>query len=396
MGERPKLLFHSNAPYAPTGYGQQTGLFAPQIAEHYDLAISAFYGLEGARLRWQDIPIFPGLGGEFGNEYLHRHAAEHFGGDPRGGLVLTLMDVWPLKHEVASGLNMVCWAPVDHDPAPPRVMQFFQNTGAIPLAISKFGAEQLAPFDPIYVPHGVDAEAFKPHDQAKMREMTGVPGDAFLVGMVAANKGRPSRKGFQQAFEAFRYLREKHDNAYLYLHTTMDPSYTAGEELGRLLTSLEIPPDAIMIADQYKLFFDPYSPETMGKIYSTFDVLLNPASGEGFGIPVLEAAACGVPSVVTDFTAMPEVVGPGWKIKGRPWWTGQDSWQAIPDVGKIVGALEQCYRLSAKDRRALSRKCRKHALNYAAPKVFEEHFLPALREVEERFGSLEPMELATA
>ena len=27
-------------------------------------------------------------------------------------------------------------------------------------------------------------------------------------------------------------------------------------------------------------------------------------------------------------------------------WTGQSSWQAVPLVGEIVGALEECYDLS--------------------------------------------------
>ena len=31
-----RVIFHSNAPWAPTGYGQQTALFAPKLAEHYD------------------------------------------------------------------------------------------------------------------------------------------------------------------------------------------------------------------------------------------------------------------------------------------------------------------------------------------------------------------------
>jgi hypothetical protein len=38
-----KMLFHSNTPWSPTGYGVQTGLFAPLLAPHYDLAISSFY-----------------------------------------------------------------------------------------------------------------------------------------------------------------------------------------------------------------------------------------------------------------------------------------------------------------------------------------------------------------
>jgi hypothetical protein len=47
----------------PHGYGQQTGLFAPSLAEHYDLAISSFYGLEGSPITWEGIPVFPGIGG---------------------------------------------------------------------------------------------------------------------------------------------------------------------------------------------------------------------------------------------------------------------------------------------------------------------------------------------
>lgn len=41
--ESPAMLIHSNSPWAPTGYGQQTALFAPMLAEHYRLGISAFY-----------------------------------------------------------------------------------------------------------------------------------------------------------------------------------------------------------------------------------------------------------------------------------------------------------------------------------------------------------------
>ena len=93
-----KLLFHSNAPWSPTGYGQQTALFAPLLAEHYDLAVSSFYGLEGAPRRWQGIPVLPGIGGEYGSQSMIDHAGRFFGGDPRNGLVVTLLDVWVLGH----------------------------------------------------------------------------------------------------------------------------------------------------------------------------------------------------------------------------------------------------------------------------------------------------------
>jgi hypothetical protein len=80
------------------------------------------------------------------------------------------------------------------------------------------------------VPHGIDTDAYQPHDRRSVREQVGLEEDAFLVGMVAANKGRPSRKGFSQAFQAFAKFAEKHDNAYLYLHTMVNPGMSPGRE----------------------------------------------------------------------------------------------------------------------------------------------------------------------
>lgn len=342
--------------------------------------------MEGSQLNWQGIKTLPGLGGEFGNAYVLDHALRHFGGDIRDGILLTLMDVWVLDPRRIAQANAACWVPVDHNPIPPAVESFFHQSGAIPIAMSRFGEEQLEQFDPLYVPHGVDVDAYKPHPKAAMREQTGVPKDAFLIGMVAANKGAPSRKGFQQAFEAFRKFRQKHDNALLYLHTTMDPSFSQGEDLAAILAALEIPAESVLIADQYRMSFDPFTRKAMGRIYSTMDVLLNPAQGEGFGVPVLEAQACGTPVIVTDFSAMPEVGKVGWQVPYRPVWTGQKSWQGVADVPSIVDALEECYGLSQSERNKLAKDARAHAVTYAAPKVFKDHFLPALREVEERVG----------
>lgn len=392
----PKILWHSNAGYAPTGYGNQTGLFAPALRQSgFDIACSAYYGLEGSRIVWEGVPVFPCLGGEFGGDYIGLHAAKHFGDeDPTGGLVMTLMDVWVLNAASIRPLNTACWVPIDHDPAPPDVVRFFAESGAIPIAMSLFGEEKLreAGLDPLYVPHAVDTDAFKPQDYNEVRQIVGVPDGAFLVGMVAANKGRPSRKGFVQALQAFAQLRERHDNAYLYLHTSMNPNLTQGEALDAVIQSLEIPPGAVMIGDQYRMMFDPYPPETMSKIYSAMDVLLNPALGEGFGITPLEAQACGVPVIVTDFSAMPQVCGSGWSVPPMRYgyWTGQRSWMANPDVDGIVDALEQCYALTDTERQAYKERARAHALEYSLPKVLEEHMIPAIEAAWERSQERQP------
>ena len=46
-------------------------------------------------------------------------------------------------------------------------------------------------------------------------------------------------------------------------------------------------------------------------IYNCFDVFTLPTRGEGFGLPILEAMACGVATVVTDYSAHTEWAGDG-------------------------------------------------------------------------------------
>ena len=388
-----KVLWHTNAPWAPTGYGQQCGQFAPLLGEDFDLAVSSFYGLEGNRITWNGIPILPGMQGSFGNEYLPEHAREFFGGDSRGGIVLTLMDVWVMDPQMAKTVNMACWVPVDHEPAPPRVVEFFIESGAVPIAMSRFGESMLGRLDPLYVPHGIDTGAYLPHPKAKVREEVGFAQDGFLVGIVAANKGRPSRKSFQQALQAFAKFHANHENAYLYLHTTLNPSVAQGENLPGIIAALDLPSDHVLIADQYRSLLDPYSHNSMAKLYSTMDVLLNPAMGEGFGITVLEAQACGVPAIVTDFSAMREVCQVGWHVEYDRWWTGQDSWMAYPHIDDIVSALEECYGLDVAKREQMSDMARRHALRYDTRRVYQEFFRPAMRTVERRYSSQAPVRI---
>jgi hypothetical protein len=367
----------------------QTALFAPRVAQYYNTAISTFWGLAGAPIIWQGIPVLPGSpsGQDCGNSFLLQHAKHWFEGDVRNGLVFTLMDVWPMNTRMAATVKMCCWAPVDHDPVMPGVANFFMDSGAVPIAMSRFGEEQLrhAGLDPLYCPHGVDTNVYKPWDKQVVRKAGNIPQDAFFVGVVAANKGTPSRKGFAQALQAFAIFREKHDDALLYLHTVVDPNYASGEDIMAIVNALGIK-DAVCLAPTYRLIYNPFSSEELARMYSAFDVLLNCSWGEGFGIPILEAAATGVPAIVTNFTAMPEVAGPGWVVGCRKHWTPGKSWMAIPDVEEMVAALEECYGLSDEERKTLSTKCRNHALAYDADKVFSDYMLPALSEVEERLG----------
>ena len=349
--------------------------------------------MQGAPLDWNGIRHYPADQWDaYGNAIIQAHAEHHFEGGLRDGLVMSLIDVWVLQPQVWRKLNACSWVPIDHAPLPGMIRQFFEGSQAIPLAMSRFGQEQLAEWDPIYLPHGIDTHTLKQYDQGECREALNLPEDAFIVGMVAANKGAPSRKGFAQAFEAFAQLARKRSDAFLYLHTEAT-GRADGEPLPAMLEAFGVPGDRVRFCNQYRYMSHPAPASELARMYSAFDCLLNPAHGEGFGLTVLEAQSCGVPVIVSDFSAMPEVGAVGWHCETRQAWTYQRSFQRVCDPQDVYAALEDAYSGKARDV-TVKAAARAHAEKYDANLVTVEYLLPALKEVERRCREREPVEVA--
>ena len=95
--------------------------------------------------------------------------------------------------------------------------------------------------------------------------------------------------------------------------------------------------------------------------------------GEGFGVPVIEAQACGTPVIVSNATAQPELVGDGWLVEGQPFWNStQAAWLHMPSVPSIVESLDAAYQRG----KGTSQKAVDFAQQFNADKVFNESWKP--------------------
>lgn len=371
-----KILWHSNAPWAPTGYGNQTNVFLWRLQDMgHDMVCSCFYGLHGSPVERNGIMMLPGGYESYGNDTIVADAAEF-----KRDIVISLIDVWVLDPNILQRVRWYPWVPIDHDPIPPMVIEHLKGSRR-PIAMSRFGEMKLrqAGFDPFYIPHGVNTKELYPVPRAEARAKIHCPDDRFVVGIVSANKGAPSRKAFNQQFRAFAQFYRKHPDAVLYLHT--DLTGRMGEALVPLLELAGIPKSAVAKPSQYKFDRGMLDAEYMRCAFSSMDVLMNASMGEGFGIPIIEAQACGTPVIVTDFSAMPELVRVGWTVGATDKFYSQESWQAVPSVDDLVIALEKAYE--QRGNQALREKA--HAgivADYDADVVAQKHWQPALASIE--------------
>jgi len=381
------------APWIGTGYGQQTGMFTPRIkALGHDVVISGYAGIEGCITSWEGIKVYPGDVSKLNKWALPRIVQrEAEDGDLRSVQVITLQDVWTWLESAYGGianyegLKIASWCPVDHDPVPPGVIRALKAFDSRPIAMSRFGFTRLQnfEFDPLYVPHGVETNILKPlapeiRDMA--REHMGIPKDAFLFGMVANNNGQnPSRKAFPQVFEAFAMLAGKHDDVYLYIHSDQY-GFNQGLNLMAMVELFGIK-DKVRFVQNDPYWWGEITPPLMALMYSTLDTLVNPSYGEGFGVPIIEAQACGVPVIVTNWTSMPELVGAGWTVEGDPWYNaGAGSRWKLVSIFDLLEKMETAY--GARDDQNLRERAREFALGYNADLITEKYWKPTLAALE--------------
>jgi glycosyltransferase involved in cell wall biosynthesis len=156
----------------------------------------------------------------------------------------------------------------------------------------------------------------------------GVPEDKITVVYEAASPiFRPLDKG-----EAQEQVRNRHgvEGPFLLFVSTIEPRKNVPTLLRALWQLLEcykedvrlvlaggkgwLFEDAFALVEELRLdgrvhFVGRVSSEDLLYLYNAAELLAHPAFYEGFGLPPLEAMACGLPVVVSNVASLPEVVG---------------------------------------------------------------------------------------
>ena len=388
-----KILVHSNSATTKTGYGVQVALLVDRlVGDGHDVAISATYGHPAGNgigryvtPSGAHVNVYPSWMAVSGEDVLWAHARNHFGAEE--GWIICLIDIWSMSGDGAGEFNMVAWAPVDHDPVPPIVSAFFRRAPSVlPLAMSRHGQAEFvqARIDAGYIPLSVDTTTFTPTFDATIegrtvtaRQFLQLPDGAFVVGMVGMSKDPNDRKNFVPALQAFAEFHKTHPNAILHVHTDRH-GIASGIDIPEIAASLGIPEAAMSYTNQYAYVIG-WPPHLMSLMYTAFDVLLAPSAGEGFCVPLIEAQACGVPVIASDFTAQSELVGSGWLVEGDRWWdAASKSWYLRPHISSIVAALDDAY---SADLDGMQAECVRFAKGYDADYVYDTYWRPYLADV---------------
>ena len=153
------------------------------------------------------------------------------------------------------------------------------------------------PADKVTVVHLAADPAFRPLPEAQARQVAAryslPPGYLLFVGTLEPRKNLPG------LLEAYRQLLDG--------NVTSAPLVLVGGK-GWLYDEIFERVQALRLAQHVHFLHD--VPDTdLPALYNAASALTTPSFYEGFGLPALEAMACGTPVVVADRASLPEIVG---------------------------------------------------------------------------------------
>lgn len=399
-----RITFISNVPWGSSGYSTETARVTQRMkAAGHDVNIIANFGLHDTKMEWNGINVYPG------NQFDQTQVSVIDGYvkelDP--DIVITLWDVHGIPGELGLKCRWVPWLPIDRHPLPQRIGDALKTAYHIlPWCEQAKGVIAEGGFtNQTIIPLSVDTKVFRPlvgHEVIRggkktgeiatkkaFKEGLGATEDNFVIGMVAINQD--TRKNIHRVINAVGMVRDEIPEIRLHLHC---PAFRPGGlNLNELVVRAKI--EGVTTFTEAHQYFRGLSLYEMASMYNAMDVLMLPSSGEGFGLPLVEANACGVPTVYGNNTAMPEVAyGVGinpvsWEIYPEPTNTGlpDATYRAVISDEQVAQAIRYLYSIWKNDKDEWAEQCeaaRKSAMRFDADYVYETYWEPTLAKLEEQ------------
>lgn len=135
----------------------------------------------------------------------------------------------------------------------------------------------------------------------------------------------------------------------LWMHTPAPSKYNSNNNFVALADQWDLPKGSMILTDGLKDMAAILTKD-MAALYQMSDLCMMASGAEGFGVPIIEAAACGVRSVCTDYSAVGEVgrncdgimippasYNPGMNTLGG------NNWVANVSIADLCGAIYTAY-----------------------------------------------------
>jgi len=362
-----KILWCSDNPLIPTGYAQVTRNILPRLRRAgYDAVSMAFqqFSMNMDEVKtpesWLGFPIRTAQ--TFGEQYGNKGSIDFWVNRDKPDITLFLLDSFMLNHMIKPQLRgrviersidklrnkTRCWMyfPFDSADVYPGSAELLETMHQR-IAMSKFGQNLLKKetgMSSEYIPHGVDTLVFRPLPKGfvdKFKEKRGLK-DKFIIGSVFRNQ---TRKMPTKLLKAYAKFAKDKDDVRLLMHC--DPRDPHGQNLPDMISrKLDIEKEKVMFTGMN--FLSGIGLNQLNMIYNIMDVHTLSTTGEGFGLPIIEAHAAGTPNVITDYTTSPELTNDGEfgklvKVKG--YIEGQmNTDRALIDTGHMAKCFNQYYR----------------------------------------------------
>jgi len=170
-------------------------------------------------------------------------------------------------------------------------------------------------------------------DKAKAKEEMGFPADCKIIGTVMRNQRRKLFPVLIEAFSKYLHL-SKDTKTYLHIHSSYPDggwdfaellhkhgvssrvffTYTCGDakcgttEISKFNEARKSCTKCQQFTSTQTNVSQGVDDRVLSKIYNMYDLYVQCANCEGFGLPQVEAAACGVPIACTNYSAMEDII----------------------------------------------------------------------------------------